>query len=112
MMIEYHGWIALATSQTDWSDGDFDAAFNKVEQVIETLNPENGHDPIFPEATVLPRVVYLKGVGVESEREIISAARDIAALFDRAHGEIVMFDEKTGREAKRVVIENGEFKTK
>jgi len=96
MTIEYHGWVALATSQTEWSDSDFEDAFRQVESLIRTLPAENGHDPIMPEGTLLPRVVYFKGIGVESVTPVVRVVEMIAKVLDQSYGEITVFEEGHG----------------
>ena len=91
MTIEYHGWVALATSQENWSDGDFEEACQQVSKVIRSLCPEQGHDPSMPDCQNVPQMVYLKGIAVESKAPVIRVLEQIGAVFDRAYGEIVIF---------------------
>ena len=62
MSIEYHGWIVLATSQEDWSDGDFEKVYNRVTEVVKRLCADMGHEASLPDSDVMPRVLYLKGI--------------------------------------------------
>jgi hypothetical protein len=110
MTMEYHGWVVLATSQDEWSDGDFEEAVRQVEQVIRTLRPEDGHDPAMPEGELLPRVVYLKGIGVASENTALQVLRKIGEVMDRSYGEIVVFDDERGTPlngGRRFYLEDG-----
>ncbi len=88
MSVEYHGWIALATSREDWDDGDLAEAYERVRRVLPLLNPEEGHWAIMTDAAVLPRMVYLNGFDVDSLDAPKKLVKEIAAVFDRAYGEV------------------------
>jgi hypothetical protein len=94
MAIEYHGWIVLATSQDTWCDGDFEEAVRRVGTALKPLSPELGHDSVMPDAVVLPQMVYLKGSEADSLAPVLSVAREIGSIFDRAYGEILAFDDR------------------
>jgi hypothetical protein len=93
MSIEYHGWIALATSHGDWSDDDFENGVEQVARAIAYLRPNAGHEPILPDCNVLPRVLYLKGNEVESLDAVLRAIEQVGAVFDGAYGELAVFEE-------------------
>ncbi len=93
MSIDYHGWIVLATSHDDWSDGDFENSCERVAQAIAALSPDAGHEPVLPGAELLPRVLYLKGSQVESIDIVLRVIEQVGALFDRAYGELAVFEE-------------------
>lgn len=89
MSIEYHGWVALATSCQDWSDGDFEESFARVRDAIQALAPEQGHDPVMPRSELLPQMLYFSGYEADSIAPVLDVIREIAAVFDRAYGELV-----------------------
>lgn len=93
MSIEYHGWIVLATSQDDWDDGDFENAFCRVEGMLERLCPEEGHEALLADCAILPKVVYLKGVEVDSIDVVTNTLAEIGLVFDRAYGELAVLEE-------------------
>jgi hypothetical protein len=113
MSFEYHGWIALASSQKDWSDGDFERAFAGVAQVLDSLRPDKGHEALLPDCAVLPRVLYLKGSQVESLEHVFKVIEEVCALFDGAYGELAVLgevDRPAAREPSQVtrhIIANG-----
>ncbi len=92
MSIEYHGWVALATSQADWSDGELESGYQRVAQVIERLCPDDGHEAFLPVCHVLPRVLYLKVSCVESLGLVFRTIEEVVAVFDGAYGELVAGD--------------------
>jgi hypothetical protein len=93
MSIEYHGWVVLATSQGDWSDGDFDGGYGQVSKAIASLSHDAGHEPALPDCDVLPKVLYLKGFGVESLDPVFRVIEEVGSLFDRSYGEIAVWEE-------------------
>jgi len=93
MGIEYHGWIALATSQDDWDDGDFENGYEAVMQALEHLYLAQGHEPLLPDCAVLPRVLYLKGSEVESLDLVFRVIEEVGAIFGRAYGELTVLEE-------------------
>jgi hypothetical protein len=93
MSFEYHAWIVLATSQINWSDEDFETGYEQVIKAIESLPLIDGHEPILPQSEVLPRILYLKGIHVKSLEPVFQTLRTVAAVFSRAYGEIVIFEE-------------------
>ena len=93
MSIEYHGWIVLATSQGDWSDDDFANGYERVAQAVERLCSDQGHEPLLPDCSVLPRVLYLKGSQVEEFDLVFQAIEEVGAVFDRAYGELTVLME-------------------
>lgn len=34
LAVEYYGWIALASSAEDWTDGDFEKSFSQVDSLL------------------------------------------------------------------------------
>ncbi|HOI54377.1 MAG TPA: hypothetical protein PLP01_03940 [Phycisphaerae bacterium] len=88
MSIEYHGWIALATSRDDWDDGDLQEAYSKVEQLLSQVNPEEGHWAVLTDSRMLPRMVYLNCTDTDSVTVPAALMKDIAAVFDKAYGEL------------------------
>jgi hypothetical protein len=93
MSIDYHGWIVLATSKDDWCDNDFDESFRRVSEAIQTLNVEDGHDPVMPKWKLLPQMVYCKGSEVDSITPVLRVVQEIGLIFDRAYGELLVFDD-------------------
>ena len=93
MSIEYHGWVVLATSQDDWTDDDFESGYDQVGQAAASLPRDAGHEAVLPGCEVLPRVLYLKGSQVDSLDPVLRAMEQVGALFDRAYGELTVFDE-------------------
>jgi hypothetical protein len=100
MGIEYHGWVALATSHDDWCDSDLEEGFRRVEERLQRLVVENGHDPVMPAWRVLPRMVYFKGNEAESVAPVLHVRQEVAAVFDKAYGELVAFDNKDGQDIR------------
>lgn len=94
MSVEYHGWVVLATSQDDWSDTDFEQSDRRVSDLLRDLSPENGHDPEMPESQILPQMVHLKGSGAESVVPVHQVLEQIGQIFDKAYGELVVFDDQ------------------
>ena len=90
MGVEYHGWVALATSQAEWSDVDFDHAVREVGSLVENLSRERGHDPAMPDSDTLPRVVYLNGGDTQSALPAVRLLERIGGVFDKAYGEVVI----------------------
>jgi hypothetical protein len=88
MSIEYHGWIALATSRQDWSDGDFEDGFQQVAKALVQLRPDEGHEPLMEDCELLPRIVYLKGMGAKSLDLVFRVIETVGCTFDRAYGEL------------------------
>ena len=91
MHIEYHGWIALATSHDDWCNGDLADAFGRVEEALEQLRPEDGQEARMPDCDLLPKVVYLKGSEAESLDAVLRVLQETCTIFDRAYGELTVF---------------------
>lgn len=92
MSIEYHGWVALATSHKDWSDGDFEEGFQRVRDAIKALATEEGHDPIMPNSDLIPQIVHFNGYHAVSLAPVMHAVQEIGAIFDKAYSELVVFD--------------------
>jgi hypothetical protein len=93
MSIEYHGWVVLATSQDDWSDDAFESGYGQVAQAAASLPRDAGHEAVLPDCEVLPRVLYLKGNQVGSLDPVLRAMQQVGGLFDRAYGELAIFEE-------------------
>ncbi len=55
MGMEYHGWVVLATSSSNWDDGDFEGAFDHIRQLLARLPVDEGHSGLLPDGSVLPR---------------------------------------------------------
>jgi hypothetical protein len=92
MRFEYHGWVALAASQEDWSDSDFEDAFQQVAKVLTQLRPDEGHEPLLADCDLLPRMLYLKGVEVKSLDVVFQVIETVGRLFDRAYGELSVIE--------------------
>ena len=103
MVIEYHGWVALASSHQDWSYSDFDEGFCQVSSLLQRLSPEDGHDCIMPAGEVLPKVAYFKGADVASLAPVLDAVQEIVRIFDLAYGELVAFDNRGDQNASFAV---------
>jgi hypothetical protein len=91
MTFEYHGWVALATSDLGWDDGDFERGFAKVQEIIARLTPAEGHYALFEETDLLPRMVHLNGCDVHSIERPEEVLKEIALVFNKAYGEIAVF---------------------
>lgn len=99
MGIEYHGWVALATSHDDWCNADFAEGFRRVRESLQRLVAENGHDPVMPDWRALPQMVYAKGNEAESAAPVLHVIQEVGAVFDKAYGELVVFDDKGDQNA-------------
>ena len=97
MGVEYHGWVALATSQDDWNDGDFEEGFHRVRELLRDLVVENGHEPLMPDGTLLPQMIYLKGSQAGSLAPVLHILQEITAVFDKSYGELAVFDDSGGQ---------------
>ncbi len=110
--IEYHGWIVLATSSSSWDDGDFEQAFDQVRQLLAGLPEEEGHSALFPDDSVLPWTVYLKGYDVESVDVPVGIMTSIAKILDGSYGELTTGDADgawrcDSAHIRRYVLSNG-----
>jgi len=95
MSIEYHAWIALATSHEEWDDGDLEQGYSQVEQMLARADAEEGHWGLLTDSSMLPRLVYLNCIDADSITNPLDLMADIAVVFDRAYGELAAFNAPT-----------------
>lgn len=91
MRLEYHAWVVLATSASDWDDGEWDRACEKVNQLLARLRLEDGHRVQMSEASQCPTTVYLSGFDVGSVDLVKEVLPDIAIICNASYGELVVY---------------------
>lgn len=88
--IEYHGWVALASSKSEWADDDWDRAWSSIDKYIDGFGGQDGHAVTITEPTNAIRTLSFHGITRDPADRLLQLMQFVAGVLEASYGELVI----------------------